>query len=70
MYLQASVGYNIGTQATYIKLGDEPNDETTLPFTSKFKMSNGSVHEHGIGTMYRTRTSQLVYSLGLSWSFQ
>jgi hypothetical protein len=70
MYLQASVGYNIGTEASYIKLGEEPNDETTLPYTTKFKMSNGSIHEHGIGTMYRTRTSQVVYSLGLSWSFQ
>jgi hypothetical protein len=69
-YLQASVGYNIGTKASYIKLGDEPNDETTQPFNSKFKMSNGSIHEHAIGTMYRTRTSQIVYSLGVSFSFE
>ena len=69
LFLQGSVGYNIGTRATYIKLGDEANDETTMPYTSKFKMDDGSVHEHSIGTMYRTRTSQLVYSLGISFYF-
>jgi hypothetical protein len=69
-YIQASVGYNFGSEASYIKLGDEPNDETTQPFNTKFKMSNGSIHEHSIGTMYRTRTSQLVYSLGVSFSFE
>jgi len=70
LYLQAGVGYNIGTVASYIKLGDEPNDETTVPYTTKFKMSNGSVHEHSIGTMYRTKTSQLEYTIGVSFSFQ
>ena len=68
-FLQAGVGYNIGTRATYIKLGDEANDETTMPYTSKFKMSDGSVHQHSIGTMYRTQTSQLVYSLGINFYF-
>ena len=69
LFLQAGVGYNMGTRATYIKLGDEPNDETTQPYTSKFKMDDGSVHQHSIGTMYRTTTSQLVFSLGISFYF-
>ena len=70
LFLQAGVGYNIGTKASYIKLGDAPDDETTQTYTSKFKMSDGSVHEHGIGTMYRTRTSQLVISLGVNFYFE
>jgi hypothetical protein len=69
LFLQAGVGYNIGTRASYIKLGDGPNDETTLPYTSKFRMGDGSVHQHSIGTMYRTRTSQLVYSVGINFYF-
>jgi hypothetical protein len=69
LFLQAGVGYNIGTKASYIKLGDEPNDETTQPYTSKFRMADGSVHQHSIGTMYRTGTSQLVYSLGINFYF-
>jgi hypothetical protein len=68
MFLQAGVGYNIGTKASYIKLGDEPNDETTQPYNSKFKMSNGETHDHCIGTMYRTSTSQLVFSIGMSFN--
>jgi hypothetical protein len=70
LFLQAGVGYNIGTKATYIKLGDEANDETTQSYTSKFKMSDGSIHQHSIGTMYRTRTSQLVYSIGINFYFE
>jgi len=69
LFLQGGVGYNVGTRASYIKLGDEPNDETTQPYTSKFKMGDGSVHQHSIGTMYRTRTSQLVYSVGINFYF-
>ena len=69
IFLQGGVGYNIGSRASYIKLGEEPNDETTQPYTSKFKMSDGSVHQHSIGTMYRTPSSQLVYSLGVNFYF-
>lgn len=67
LYAQAGIGYLLGTKASYIKLGDEPAGENTLPYTSKFKMSNGQTHSHAIGTMYRTRTSQLVYSVGVSF---
>lgn len=69
MYAQAGVGYTIGTKASYIKLGDEPDGENTQPYTSKFKTSNGSTHTHSIGTLYRTQTSQLSYSIGLNFEF-
>jgi len=65
MYAQAGAGYTVGTKASYIKLGDTPNDKTTVPYTSKFKMGDGSVHAHSVGTMYRTNTSQLSFSLGV-----
>lgn len=69
LYAQAGVAYTIGSRARYIKLGDEPNDESTQSYTSKFKTSNGGTHAHSIGTMYRTNTSQLSYSLGLNFEF-
>ena len=70
MYAQAGVAYTIGTRAKYIKLGEEPDGENTSSYTSKFRASNGSTHMHSIGTMYKTQTSQLVYSVGVSFEIQ
>ena len=68
MYIQAGVAYTHGSKASYIKLSDEPDGENTQVYTSKFKTNFGT-HAHPIGSLYRTRTSQLAYSLGLNIEF-
>ncbi|HEX6335046.1 MAG TPA: hypothetical protein VFZ78_12515 [Flavisolibacter sp.] len=67
MFLQAGVGYTLGTRAKYVRLDDSVTDESASAYTSKFRAPDGSTHEHRIGTLYRTSTSQLIYSLGLTF---
>jgi hypothetical protein len=70
-FIEAGVGYVAGTKGKYLRLD---NKHTHNPgegnYQIQFKQnSTGQMHEHSIGTSYRTTTSQLQYHISFAFPF-
>jgi len=62
-FIEAGAGYLAGTKGKYLRLEKKPghnhsDDDYMMKFTQN---STGQVHDHPLGSLYRTATSQLVF---------
>jgi hypothetical protein len=65
-FIEAGAGYLAGTKGRYLRLEKKPGhnhseDDYMMKFTQN---STGQVHDHPLGSLYRTAASQLAFHIG------